>query len=314
MKRELSGSLWAKHRGTIIVLVTMFLLALLAVYASSIFFQLLGFSLNLAYSAVMQIFYFFIMFFYLAGRVKKELYLPGDLPYSWDDYRGAPELVKRMKTYLELLKGYGVYEAAGGRPPSGILLEGPPGTGKSYLAKVMAAECGVPFMSVDCSTLQGTFVGISPLKVSGIFRKCRGLAKAYGACILFLDEIDAVARRRSSGADAAVGMLGGMWGSQVLTTLLIELDGLREARGLRWRWRRRVWRLFGKQPVWRRPRLLVIGSTNIAEVLDPALKRPGRLGEIVRIDLGEERTHRTKANPEYPKLERRIDDILERGI
>jgi cell division protease FtsH len=235
---------------------------------------------------MMMIGQFYFMFYYLAGRVRIECFIPGDLDYTWDDYRGASELVRRARIYLKLLTGYEVYEQAGGKPIGGIMLEGAPGTGKTYLAKIMAAQAGCAFLSVDCSTLMGTFIGIAPLKVIGLFKKARKLAVAYGGCIMFLDEIDSIGRSRSGSQPQTMGMpWGGMFGGGVLTTLLVELDGLREAKGKMWRMKRKLYRLFGKEPSWTRPRVLPIGSTNIGQVLDAALTRPGRLGERIVIDL-----------------------------
>ncbi|MCK4302647.1 MAG: AAA family ATPase [Candidatus Eisenbacteria sp.] len=295
---------FARHRDKLIILAVCAVFAILSVVAVDIVLGILNLAFSMGQMAFMMMFQFFIMFYYLAGRTRQELYLPGDLDYTWDDYRGAPELVERMKTYLDLLKGYDEFEKAGGRPPSGILLTGPPGTGKTYLIKILAAVGDMPFLSIDCASLRGTFVGISPLKMSAVFRKTRKFAGQYGAAVLFLDEIDAIGRSRSGPGMQMGGMgmagMGGM-GGNLLTTLLIELDGLREAKGKIWRLKKKVYGLFGKTPAWQRPRVLVIGSSNISETLDAALTRPGRLGDIINIDL-----------PHHEAVESILDLYLER--
>jgi len=174
----------------------------------------------------------------------------------------------------------------GGKHISGVLLEGAPGSGKTYLAKILASESGAAFISVDCSTLMATFVGIAPLRVMRVFRKARKLARDYGACIIFLDEIDSVGRSRTGKQPITAGLpWSGWWGGGLLTTLMIEIDGLRVPRGLSWRLYRRIYKaLKHKEPKWPVPRLLVIGSTNIGAVLDPALTRPGRLSHKVVIE------------------------------
>jgi len=131
-----------------------------------------------------------------------------------------------------------------------------------------------------------TFVGIAPLRVMRVFRKARKLARDYGACIIFLDEIDSVGRSRTGRQPYVAGLPWvGFFGMGLLTTLMIEIDGLRIPRGLSWRIYRRIYKALKKrEPKWPVPRLLVIGSTNIGAVLDPALTRPGRLSHKVVIE------------------------------
>jgi len=151
--------------------------------------QILGaipFFFRLAASIFISLLHLFFFFYYLAGRVKIELYLPGQLPYTWDDYRGHPEIVERARLWVELLKGVEEFDKMGGRHIAGVLLEGAPGSGKTYLAKVLASEAGCAFLNVSCNSLLGTFVGIGPLKVMMTFRKARKLARDFGACIIYL--------------------------------------------------------------------------------------------------------------------------------
>lgn len=249
-----------------------------------------------AFMAIQVIVWIGLFFYVLASRIKVTLLMPGDLNYAWEDYRGQPELVRRAKTWVDILKGVREFEAMGGEYQAGMLFEGPPGGGKTYLAKVIASEAGIPFLSVEASSLMGTFIGIGPLKVSGLFRRARNLADEYGSCILFIDEIDAIGGSRGGmamGQGFGLGthpmpMMGGMamGGGGLLNTLLIELDGLSEGRSRIWKFLRRMRNFFGYTPPgWETPRLMVIGSTNRPDVLDPALTRPGRLGLRVHVDL-----------------------------
>ena len=114
-----------------------------------------------------------------------------------------------------------------------LLLEGPPGTGKTWLAQAISTEAGVPFYYIDASSLQGTFVGTSTLKVAGMYRKARKKAKEYGAAVIFLDEIDAIGSRAGVsrvGGGTMGGGMGGMMGGGggdmgLLSTMLIEMSG-----------------------------------------------------------------------------------------
>jgi len=261
------------------------LLLLLVLLFPRIALRILPTIVMFAVQLALNILMFGFMFFYLASRTRVECYLPGDLNLSWQDYRGHPEIVKKAQLWVELLKGPKKFEEMGGKHISGVLLEGRPGSGKTWLAKVVASEAGVPFLSIDCATLQGTFVGISPLRVIQVFRRARRLAEDYGACILFLDEIDSIGRSRTGVQPRQFGFpWGGWWGGGLLTTLMIELDGLREARGRIWRMKKKIWGLFGKRPKWHFPKVMVIAATNIGQVLDPALTRPGRLSRKIVIE------------------------------
>jgi len=110
---------------------------------------------RLMVSIFISLLHLFFFFWYLAGRVKIEVYLPGQLPYTWDDYRGHPEIVEQAKLWVELLKGASEFEKMGGRHIAGVLLEGAPGSGKTYLAKVLASEAGCAFINVSTNSLLG---------------------------------------------------------------------------------------------------------------------------------------------------------------
>jgi cell division protease FtsH len=239
----------------------------------------------------------FILLFWFLARTRSYTIMPdsGGDGISFDDYRGQPEILEQANQIVTLLRGVKVFEQAGGEPLSGLLLEGPPGTGKTWLAQAISTEARVPFLYMDASGLQAMFIGVGPMKVMGLFRKARKLAKRYGAAVIFMDEIDAVGSR---GGVASVdeedggkgGMFGGGGGSSggmgVLSTLLIEMDGFGQEHGRRARWRAKWWKTVRRRkPPPPERRVLVIGATNRMGALDPALLRPGRFDKKLRVDV-----------------------------
>ena len=176
--------------------------------------------------------------------------------------------------------------------PKGMLLSGHPGTGKTFLATVIAAEAGLPFIYIDASSLRGMFWGMTELMVMKLFRDARGLARKYappgqrGACILFMDEIDSIGMNRGGQGGGQQGMMMGgmlMGGGTGLNTLLNQMDSLGDH--VEDRWTHKVLRWFGLErgPVKNKPLVFVIGATNRPAVLDPALTRPGRLDRILEV-------------------------------
>jgi cell division protease FtsH len=168
------------------------------------------------------------------------------------------------------------------------MLTGEPGTGKTLLAKAMAGEAGISFMSVEGSGFRGMFWGMDTLKMMSFVRKARKLARDYGACIAYIDEIDAVGTSRSGvmgGGQGMMGggMMGGMMMNGALTRLLYEMDGMSET-SLSERLQARIYRLLGKEPPKRDWHVLFMGSTNRPDVLDPALLRPGRFDQVIKVD------------------------------
>src|SRR5689334_18602376 len=181
--------------------------------------------LNIALQLFLGIFAMIIQFvalFWFLARGRTYWILPGETGATWDDYRGNPEIVDNAKRIVTLLKGVKEFKEMGGEAIRGLLLCGPPGTGKSYLAQVVANEAQVPFAYASAPSFQNMFFGVGNLKVMGLYKKARKLSKIYGACIIFIDEIDAIGMSRGAG-NSGGGMLGGlmgMGGSGLLNELL----------------------------------------------------------------------------------------------
>jgi cell division protease FtsH len=188
------------------------------------------------------------------GRSRAQLYTKENRTnVTFDDVAGAAEAKEEVREVVEFLKNPGRFSRIGGRIPRGVLLVGPPGCGKTLLAKAIAGEANVPFFSISGSDFVEMFVGVGASRVRDLFKQ----ARENSPCIIFLDEIDAVGRRRGSG-------LGGGHDEreQTLNAILVEMDGFATDEGI-----------------------IVIAATNRPDVLDPALLRPGRFDREVVIDL-----------------------------
>src|SRR5256712_4849211 len=207
---------------------------------------------------------------------------------SFENYRGQPDLLDHAKSLVRILKGVKTFQDRGGEMPQGMLLAGPPGTGKTFLAGVMAAEANLPFIYVDASSITGMFMGMDVFMVISLFRKARGLARKFaapgqpGCCILFLDELDSIGLSRGGmggGQQQAMmgpmGMMGGR--SLALNTMLNQMDSLGKHVEDRMKYKVARWLGLIRGPVPPKPVVFVIGATNRPDVLDPALVRAGRL-------------------------------------
>src|SRR5215208_5499451 len=234
----------------------------------------------------------FVAIFWFMAQSRVETIRPGDpKQVTFDDYKGQPNLIKMVRQWISLLSDRAQFQKMGGQFINGLLLYGEPGTGKTLLAKAMAGEAGIAFISIEGSGFRAMFWGVDVLKMISFISQARKLAREYGACIAYIDEIDAVGMSRGGvmgGGQTGMGMgMGGMMGmgggSGALTRLLYEMDGINELSAwekLRARW----YQLRGKPAPPRDWHILFMGSTNRPDVLDPALTRPGRFDRTVVVN------------------------------
>jgi cell division protease FtsH len=225
-----------------------------------------------------------------AGKSPHVLFRPTEIEISIDDVKGLPVVVEEVVKTLNLFLAYKTFkEQMGGTPRRAILFEGPPGTGKTYMAKAMAREAGVPFMYVSSSAFQSMYYGQTNRKIRNYFKALRKAARKEGGAIGFIEEIDAIGSSRSGmGTSTQREGISG-----VVNELLIQLQSFdMPPAGVRFRnwWIERV-NVFlpdhlrlSKQPV-PPANILVIGATNRKDDLDPALLRPGRFDRAVYFDL-----------------------------
>ncbi len=227
----------------------------------------------------------FVAIFWFMSQTRVVVILPGDpKQITFDDYKGQPNLLKMVRQWISLLSDREQFQRMGGQFINGLLLYGEPGTGKTLLAKAMAGEAGIAFISIEGSGFRGMFWGIDTLRMIQFVRRARRLAREYGSCIAYIDEIDAVGMSRG-GVMGGGGMMGmGMGaGSGALTRLLYEMDGIGEQ--TRWEKLRARWYQLRKKPLPPRDwHILFMGSTNRPDVLDPALTRPGRFDRTIVVN------------------------------
>ena len=225
-----------------------------------------------------------------AGRSPHIRYRAEDIDVGLDDVKGMPVVVEEAVRSLNLFLAHSTFRAEmGGTPRKGILFEGPPGTGKTHLAKALAREAGVPFFFVSSSAFQSMFYGQTNRKIRAFFTTLRQAARSEGGAIGFIEEIDAIGATR-----AGMGGGGGREGiAGVVNELLIQLQSFDQPP------RRTVWlngvvdianRFLPPGHPLHKPRIppanvLVIGATNRAADLDPALLRPGRFDRTITFDL-----------------------------
>ena len=250
--------------------------------------QILMYVVTAMFGIVVQ----FGLLFWFLSRPQVEIIRPGDdTTVTFDDYWGQPQLVKLVKQWMSLLRDRRDFEKMGGKYISGLLLYGPPGTGKTMLAKAIAGESGMAFLSAAGTSFQGMFWGMDILKVLRFAKYSRELARKYGACVAYIDEIDAVGSNRGGvrggGGMGGAGMVSGTGmglGTFALSTLLSQMDGMNNPTRTE-KLKARIWKIFGKKfDPHRNWHVMWMGSTNRPDVLDPALTRSGRLDTKIAVD------------------------------
>jgi cell division protease FtsH len=270
---------------------TIYFLATIDDVTLNMFFSALGVVLSLVIQIMAVLFSIILQFgllFWFLSRPEVEIIRPGDdTTVTFDDYWGQPQLVRLVKQWMSLLRDRKEFEKMGGRYISGLLLYGPPGTGKTMLAKAIAGESGMAFISAQGTSFQGMFWGMDILRVLRFCKYARDLAKKYGACVAYIDEIDAVGMNRGGvrGSGPMVGSFTGFGlGMFALSTLLSQMDGMNKPSRSEKFWRR-VYRLLGREYKPKRNwHVMWMGSTNRPDVLDPALTRSGRLDTKIAVD------------------------------
>ena len=193
------------------------------------------------------------MMFGGVGKSNAKVYVQSTHGIRFADVAGEDEAKENLQEIVDYLHDPGKYESIGASMPKGILLVGPPGTGKTMLAKAVAGESNVPFFSISGSEFVEMFVGMGASKVRDLFRQ----AKEKAPCIVFIDEIDAIGQKRNSG-----NLGGNDEREQTLNQLLTEMDGFESNTGV-----------------------IILAATNRPDSLDPALTRPGRFDRRVPVEL-----------------------------
>ena len=210
------------------------------------------------------------------GKSKARIYVKSTEGIKFSDVAGEDEAKENLAEIVEYLHNPGRYRDIGAKMPKGILLVGPPGTGKTMLAKAVAGESNVPFFSMSGSEFVEMFVGMGASKVRDLFKQ----AKEKAPCIVFIDEIDAIGTKRSG------NVMGNDEREQTLNQLLTEMDGFEDNTGV-----------------------IILAATNRPESLDPALTRPGRFDRRVPVELPDlkGREDILKVHAKKIKLEPNVD-------
>ena len=228
---------------------------------------------NVFYSIVPTLLFFGLLWFFIfrgaqggggpAGRIwsfgksRAKLILGNKMKITFNDVAGVDEAKEELQEVIEFLKDPKKFQTLGGKMPKGVLLMGPPGCGKTLLAKAVSGEAGVPFFSLSGSDFVEMFVGVGAARVRDLFEQAKKSAKASGkGAIIFIDEIDAVGRQRFAGIGG-----GHDEREQTLNALLSEMDGFSTEVGV-----------------------ILIAASNRPDVLDPALLRPGRFDRQIVVD------------------------------
>jgi len=186
------------------------------------------------------------------GKSRAKIYAQDETKVTFQDVAGVDEAIEELKEIIEFLKNPAKFQLLGGKLPKGVLLVGPPGTGKTLLARAVAGEAGVPFLSLTGSDFVEMFVGVGAARVRDLF----ATAQEKDPCIIFIDELDAVGKARGVSP-----MAGPEERENTLNQLLSEMDGFDTRKGV-----------------------IIMAATNRPEILDPALIRPGRFDRHILVD------------------------------
>jgi cell division protease FtsH len=217
----------------------------------------------LIFGIVYTYMWYWLMFKKGAGsfaHVYKKAISGKDISVKWEDVIGMDEAKQEAVEVVSLINDRSQLQKMGGQILRGLLMLGPPGCGKTYLAKAIATETGIPFIAMSGSEFVEMFVGVGAGRIRSLFKRARLLAELKGGCIIFIDEIDALGARR--GLDSGFG--GTTEHNTTLNQLLVEMDGLKE----------------------KDTNIIIIGATNAPEgFLDLALLRPGRFDRKIYVDM-----------------------------